>query len=63
MSGASMSRGELILYITLMAIFLIAVIMLLIFLGQMIQLLNKCLDQPATCFQTPPNITPYNMTR
>jgi cell division protein FtsL len=63
MSGASMSRGELILYITLMAIFLIAVIMLLIFLGQMIQLLNKCLDQPATCLQTPPNITPYNITR
>jgi hypothetical protein len=58
-----MSRAELIAYIVLMAMFLITVIMLLVFLGQMIQLLNKCLDQPCTRLQWPSNIPCYNITR
>jgi hypothetical protein len=58
-----MSRAELIAYIVLMVMFLITVIMLLAFLGQMINLLNRCLDQPCTCFQMPPNIPCYNITR
>jgi hypothetical protein len=58
-----MSRAELIAYIVLMAMFLITVIMLLAFLGQMVNLLNKCLDQPCTCFQWPSNIPCYNITR